>query len=128
MYSEELKKLAANWASRCIYDYPDTEPAYEDTEMHKIVSVDRKHTFDEMGRIVLKESSSDQYHDGTQYELGAICSKCPADSKCHRNQCSKMLPSTPQNQLTPTTTISASTTINAVTTLQAAMLSISYCL
>uniref|UniRef100_A0A5K3FS46 SCP domain-containing protein n=1 Tax=Mesocestoides corti TaxID=53468 RepID=A0A5K3FS46_MESCO len=73
-------------------------------------------------------NNADQYHDGTQYELGAICSKCPADSKCHRNQCSKMLPSTPQNQLTPTTTISASTTINAVTTLQAAMLSISYCL
>uniref|UniRef100_A0A5K3F7F8 SCP domain-containing protein n=1 Tax=Mesocestoides corti TaxID=53468 RepID=A0A5K3F7F8_MESCO len=142
--------------------------------MYKIVSVDRKPTFEEVGQTAMEASSkndkygtndwkyrpflravstevgcaqakcrnletsndlyflncvfnnADQYHDGTQYEPGAICSKCPADSKCHRNQCTKMLPSAPQDQLMPTATTSASTIINAMATLQAAILSFSY--
>uniref|UniRef100_A0A5K3FVD7 SCP domain-containing protein n=1 Tax=Mesocestoides corti TaxID=53468 RepID=A0A5K3FVD7_MESCO len=172
-YSEELEKLADNWASRCRYDYPDTEPGYENTGMYKIVSVDRKPSYEEMGRFALEASSkynfhtnddwnyrlfiraistgvgcaqakchnletskdvyymncvfnnADQVRGGMPYEYGAICSMCPANFKCHRNQCTKMLPPAPQDQLIPTTT-SASTTTNAVATLQAAMLSISY--
>ncbi|VDD84032.1 unnamed protein product [Mesocestoides corti] len=140
-----MEKLADNWASRCRYDYPDTEPGYENTGMYKIVSVDRKPSYEEMGRFALEASSkynfhtnddwnyrlntvflrSDQVRGGMPYEYGAICSMCPANFKCHRNQCTKMLPPAPQDQLIPTTT-SASTTTNAVATLQAAMLSISY--
>ncbi|VDD75223.1 unnamed protein product [Mesocestoides corti] len=100
-YSEKLEKLADNWASRCRYDYPDTEPGYENTGMYKIVSVDRKPTFEEVGQTAMEASSKNDKYGTNDWKYRP-------------------------DQLMPTATTSASTIINAMATLQAAILSFSY--